>query len=358
MALKEKGMIKTVLGNTDLSLTALPGESFVVRDVKVYNPASNYATLKTDKTTVGYFRVAGQLGNHLPFPNMRTQHSHDLSTSATAVADQTSFASLNNAGGVEAIQKILGGLAASTVYRRMMNYCRALSISAKTLLGFLAEREIFKGYPVSSGQTFLITGVAQANAIQVIEYDLYDEADILRDMPNGSEAAEYLFVNYGQSGAAINVTGDTLFATANNPKEFPAFPFGADVPANVIISLFGILASDFAPLENDGTNYILTQYLKLYKERTVLFDKDRNGIPLVSTLSTAQGSCDAIAEGFSLVGNFSDADQRPPMMFDPALEFVSGEELTVYLTTAKTGTGQNISAAEQEVAFIQQITRK
>lgn len=358
MGLKAKGMVKTVLGNTELALEALPGESFVVRDVKIYNPATNYATLKTDKSTVGYFRIGGQLGNHLAFPNMRTQHAHDITTSATAVGDQTSFASPKNAGGVEVIAKMLGGLSASSVYRRVMDYCRGNAVNPLTLLGFLAAREIFKGYPVSSGETFRITGVAQANAIQMIEYDLYDGPDILRDMPNGSESLEYMYVNYGQSGAAINANGDTHFNTSNNPKEFHAFPFGVDVPANMTISLFGILASDFAPLENDGTNYILTQYLKLFRDRTVLFDKDRNGLPLVSTLSTAQGSCDAIAEGFSITGNFSDVDQRPPLMLTDPLIFEAGEELNVYLTTAKTGTGQNISTAEQEVAFIQQVNRK
>lgn len=358
MGLREKGMVKSVLGNTDLTLEASPGESFQVTDIFIHNPAGNYLTAKVDKTTVGYFRTGGQLGSHLAFPSKRTEHAHDITTSATAAGDQTSFASPQNAGGVEIIAKMLGGLAASTTYRRFGNYSPRGYNAEKTILGFLKEKAIFSGYPIATGQKMTLSGAAQANAIQIVTYDRYDEADIVRDMPNGSDATEYLYVNYGQSGAAINANGDTHLNTPNNPKEFHQFPFGADVPANVVISLFGLLCSDFAPKENDGTNYCLTQYMKMYRDRMVLFDKDKNGIPIIATASTALGACDAIAEGFSLAGNFSDVDARLPLMFDPALEFVSGEELNLYWNILKAGTGQNISTAEQEIAFIQKVSRK
>jgi len=64
MALKAQNMYKTVIGNTDLSLTAGPDESFRVKDIFIANPGSNYLTVYIEKATVGYFRIGGTLGNH------------------------------------------------------------------------------------------------------------------------------------------------------------------------------------------------------------------------------------------------------------------------------------------------------
>jgi hypothetical protein len=57
MGLLQPLAVKTVLGDTDLELKADPGESFLIKDIRIYNPASNYVTLQTSKTTVGYYRV-------------------------------------------------------------------------------------------------------------------------------------------------------------------------------------------------------------------------------------------------------------------------------------------------------------
>jgi len=54
MALKEPLMVKTVEGATDLELEADTGESILVKDIQVYNPASNYATIRVGKTVAGY----------------------------------------------------------------------------------------------------------------------------------------------------------------------------------------------------------------------------------------------------------------------------------------------------------------
>ncbi|MDP1624503.1 MAG: hypothetical protein Q8L64_01920, partial [bacterium] len=68
MAVTQAIAVTTVLGDTNLELKADPGEAFRVWDIMIDKPASNYITLKIEKTTVGYFRVGTGLGSHLRFP--------------------------------------------------------------------------------------------------------------------------------------------------------------------------------------------------------------------------------------------------------------------------------------------------
>lgn len=357
MALKNKYMIKVVRGNTNLELEADPGESFLVKDIFIYNPASNYITVKIEKTTVGYFRVGGTLGSHLPFPLLKAKHSHDWKTTSNTPGDVTSFAQLANAGGAAvATGNMIGSLSASTTYRRV-NQLEQVLRPSRTILGYLAKLGIFKGYPVATGQKLLIEGAAQTGAIQAVVYERYDEGDIKPDMENGSEANTYIFLNYGNCGGNVNKTGDSIYNTSKSPAEFPDFPFGKDVPAGHRISLIGILGSDFAPKENDGTDYILTRYLKLIKEREVLFDEDKNGILFEAIHKTALGNMDMVGEGISLIGNYSDVDGREPLIFPEPLVFNEGEELAVYLTTEKGGSGQNIAIDEHEIALILKVEK-
>lgn len=350
-------MVKQVIGNTDLELEAKSGESLLVKDILIYNPATNYLTVSIEKTTVGYFRIGGTLGNHLPFIIGRSQHAHDWTTSATPTADQTSFASLVDAGAVEVVAKMIGGLSASTTYRRVGDLASIPMGSQKTILGLLSQLGIFKGFPIGEGETLTLTGAKQSGAIQIAIYEVYDAGDKTPAMENGSKSLEYLFLNYGNAGGNINKTGDSLFNTAKSPAQFIDFPYGKTVPAKHEVSLIGLLASDFAPKENDGTDYCYTSYLKLIRERTTLFDDDKNGLLLYSAIATALGNMDMVAEGQSLVGNYSDKDMRVPFIFPDPLIFVEGEELNVYLTTVQGSSGKNIAIDEHELAIIQKVKK-
>lgn len=314
-------MVKQVRGNTDLVLEADPGEAFLVKGIYIYNPATNYATITIAKTTVGYFRVGGTLGNHLALPIGQIEYQNDFATAADAYR----------------IEKY--GLTTN-------------------LLGFIIKQGWMDGYRVAEGEKLTITGVKQAGAIQIVVYEVWDPADISKTDPNGSEAKEYLYINYGRTAAAVNTTGDTEYTVSQSPVELIAFPFGADVPAKTTIQVLGIAASDFAPNENDGTNYTLTNYLKLVRERITLFDEDKNGILMESLASTVNGTTDLVGAGQSLIGNCSDVDRRPPFILPTPLTLGAGEELAVYLTTTQTGTGQNIAVDESEVAFIQKVTKE
>src|SRR4030042_2475824 len=196
MALKSKDQMKTVIGTADLSLRADPGEAFIIKDIKVYAASATYVTLKTEKTTVCYFRVDATYGNPLAFPQQRD----------TAEAIAVPF--------------------------------------LKNLLELLLELGIFKGYPVAEGETFLLQGANAATDIKVVIYDIYEPEDVKNTDPNGSLSSEYTLINYGDTGAAIAAAGDHLYDNPLNPAEFPSFPFGTDVPAKLDILLHGICASE------------------------------------------------------------------------------------------------------------------
>jgi hypothetical protein len=213
------------------------------------------------------------------------------------------------------------------------------------------------GYPVAEGETFQISGVAQAGAIQAVIYEIHERDDMKSDMANGSKSKEYVFINYGNSGGNINISGDTLIQTPQTPAEFPAFPFGKTVPPRTSIDFLGILASDFAPSENTGTDYTTTEYLKLFKDREVLWDEDRKGLLLYAPTGVNVGGRDRVGEGWSFSGNYSDVDMRFPFIPPQALSFVSGDEVLIYLTTGKTGAGQNIATSEHEIGIIELVKR-
>lgn len=417
MAIKQKFAVKCVLGNTDLELEADPGEAFLIKDIQIYNPATNYVTLKTEKTSVGYFRVGGTLGSHLPFLNGRSEprisdhieaavadhaalvhavtqpadhaaHSHKAGThkGSLAGADMTLFVELIDGAGTSIGANVLGKSGRTTDIDIMTNTLAALAHSGaavanhaalvhtvtqaarhtiasvpmlgmKTLLGYMRGMALLGGFPVAEGETFLITGAKQAGAIQLVLYEIYEPGDIKPDDPNGSRAKEYLMVQYGNTGGSINVDGDTLYDICQTPAEFVDFPFGKDVPAKTAIDIIAILASDFSPSENTGTDYTFTKYLKLLYNREVLFDEDRNGILHLSPEGLNVGGRNRVAEGQSLAGNYSSVDMRLPLVFPEPLKFVAGDELLMYLTTGKVGTGQNIATDEQEIALIQKIGR-
>lgn len=145
MAIKVRDQVKWTDSGSSLELEADTGEAFLVKDIYVEGATGVYTEITIDKTTVGYFRTdAANLGNHLHFP----------------LEDQDKY----------------------------------------TLLKYLWNKGIFKGYPVAEGQTFIVNpGTAMAIAII---YDIYEAGDIAPDAENGSEASEYLLINYGRKATS------------------------------------------------------------------------------------------------------------------------------------------------------------
>jgi hypothetical protein len=313
MAIKQQLAIKTVTGTTQLKITAKPGESLLVKDIHVYNTAANYVTLKIDKTTVGYFRTGGPLGNHIPFLKRKGTISGDSGES--------------------------------------------LGSPEETALGLLARLGIFTGYPVGEGETFMVETTQNASTIISVEYEIHDAEDIKPDMPNGTKATRYSFMNYGHTGDAIAAAGTYLYDTSSSPDEFPAFPFGKTVPAKLNAKIHAMFASDVTIIGNATTKYVKTAYIKMVKDRETLFDEDRNGIPFFSAPVGTTDSVTYVAQGYSLIHNNSDVDFEQPLIFNPALEYTQGDELNIYITTEAGSSNPDFTTALQEIGLWIEISR-
>lgn len=355
MARKQALMVKQVLGNTALSLQAKAGESLLIKDIMIYNPATNYATLSVDKDTVGYFRVGGNAGNHLPLPIGSAKHAHALTIAAADGALTEDHALYNAHDVANATVALFSNVAAKTVLTDIVQFGSIPSPQYKTLLNHLSAANIFKGYPIAEGETFLITGVAQANAVQIIVYEVYDAGDILNTAENGGKSKKYTFINYGRQAAALVAAGSSLYSVSQTPAQFPNFPYGEKVPAKTKITIHGILASDVVDYRS-AADYMVTNYIKLLKGRETLFDDDKNGILLSGLIGTVDAAAE-IACGISLIGNFTDLDIKPAFLFPQPLEMVEGEELNIYLTVAAGAAvaASTIPVVESEIALIMSI---
>ena len=299
MAIKARDQIKWTDSGKTLELEANTGEAFLVKDIMVGGITGGYATISIDKTTVGYFRVdSGNAGSHQHFP----------------IVDERKY----------------------------------------TLLGYLWEKGIFKGYPVAEGQSLIIS-VGSTTRIALL-YDIYEPGDISSDAENGSEAKEYLLVNYGRKASSgVLVHGDNEYNYSILPSEFPDFPYGKDVPAKTTITFYGILASDIGVTSGSAANKQITQYIKLVKDREVLFDEDKRGLIMWGSAPSADGN--NVGNNIAVVGNYSTIDRRLPFMFSEPLTFNAGEELSVIMNTSVLAGSGNIPVELAEIAFIEKIVR-
>lgn len=358
MAIKEPLLAKTVLGNTQFSLKADPGEAFMVKNILIRSAAQNYVKVKIDKTLVGYFRTGGVFGSHITFRRGHARHGHTIRLDDGSGVAVNHHAPLRSGDSVNSHFMLALDDAPSGDVRDLKD---TLLYSGEpdhgTILEFLGQSGIFKGFPIAEGQEMIIEDAHQASSIVTVLYEQWEPADIKPDMENGSMSKEYFFLNYGNCGGNVNASGDTVYNTSKSPAEFPDFPFGKVVPAKHEIDIMAILASTFSPKENDGTNYINTKFIKLVKDRETLFDEDRNGFIHWSQQNTVEGGKDQVAQGFSVLGGYTEHDNSMPLMFMPPLKFSAGDELNIYLTTEKGGTGQNIAIDEHEICIIEKVRR-
>lgn len=287
MALKNSDMVKTVIGDTDLSMTPPVGEAYKIKGIMVSNPGTNYVTLSTSKTTIGYFRVGGAQGSHL--------------------------------------------------------FAYDSKVPFDNLLSQLIKLGAWHEYPVAEGETFLITGAKSANSTQVVLYDIYDAGDVHSNDINGSSAAEYDYIAYG-TPSKVATSPTAQYDTATTPEEFPKFPYNVQVGGNNSVEILGLVISPLSFQDSGATGIQATQRLKLVKDRVILYDNDKDGIPLVATNSApTAGSYDY--SGISSVGSATDVDPSPVVLFESPLAFKGGEEMDLYLTTT-TVTGSGVLAPQ------------
>ena len=278
--LLQTNKVKRITASGGGDLQAVAGRSLLVKAIYcIASSSDTYFTLRVDRVTVGIYRVKGRAGNHL--------------------------------------SSILVGYA------------------VKNIMEFLAENGINVSIPVAEGQTFNVSRFAEDGNV-IIVYDEYDAGDMIATMPNGSSSSEYVFLQYMSTSETPVASQDVLFDTSLSPAEFPDFPCGKVVPANHEITLLGLVGHPFTTGAATPNNWGTT-FVKLVREREVLFDDDRNGIPFDG--QDAAATADAYMCNFSLIGGcvpvLLDSAVKAiglPLLFTPPIIFSEGAELNMYLS--------------------------
>lgn len=200
---------------------------------------------------------------------------------------------------------------------------------AMILMGNLFDRLIAKGimdgYPVAEGQTFEVRPhTAGDEVIGSIVYEIHDAGDMTSDMPNGSTAKEFVFMNYGTNALVIAGNATGALDKTRNPAEYPAFPYGDVVPAKHEMEVHGFLLKQWE--DADGVINPNYAFLKLIKDRHVLFDDDRQGI------------CVREGMGFLTWGPCRERDMDIKLFPEPIL-FGPGDELLVQMSMGAAAAG-------------------
>lgn len=178
----------------------------------------------------------------------------------------------------------------------------------------------FNGYPVAEGEVFEIKPAVQgATIVGAIIYEVHEAGDMTAEMPGGSKAEEYLFINYGTNTVAIAAGAYGDLDKSRNPSEYPAFPFGESVPAGHEVDVHGILIKSWGGYVDNTAETM--RFLKLIRDRKVLFNEDRRGIYVTQGMglltwgSIRQTNCDI-------------------KLFPEAITFGPGDELNISLSAA------------------------
>ena len=161
-----------------------------------------------------------------------------------------------------------------------------------------------------------------------------------------------------------SASGDVLLDLSLSPAEFPDFPCGKSVPPRHKIDVLGLVGSPVIDM-TDVSNYIVTDFCKLIKEREVLFDQRRRGF--LFTAPTVSGSTPVWQNTFSPIGacvpvnlsiedpNVTRASFQDPLIFDEPIHTLSGEELNIYITVREVGS-HTLTAGAIDLAAILKVT--
>jgi len=278
--LLQANMIKRIVAVSGGDLEAKTGESLRVKRIEcIPSGTDDYLTVSVDRVTLAYYRIKGKSGNHL-----------------------------------------------STLLNTYLK---------RNLMEFLANSGVNVSIPVAEGQTLNVSRAADAGNVMII-YDRYSAGDVQATEPNGTESSIYTFLQYAKIGDTPDASGDFAIDTALTPAEFPDFPCGKVVPARHTIELLGIVGCPFAQ-GIAGPHVLSSNFMKLIRDREVLFDTDRNGIPFDGQNDGAVAT--EYKAIFSLIGpctevllNTNAIANGDPLMFEPPLRFEAGQELLAYLT--------------------------
>jgi len=202
----------------------------------------------------------------------------------------------------------------------------------------LQQLKVFEGYPIAEGETFEIKpAVAGADIVGAIIYEIWDAEDVKPEEDCGSKSPSFTYLNYGTNTAQIDAGTYGRLDKSRNPAEYPAFPFGEVVPAGYEIDILGILMKDWGGYVDDTANTM--RFLRLTKDRRVLWNEDRRGIYSTQGMSYfTWGPCRQTNTDIKL--------------FPSLITFTAGDELLVDLSAAV-----NVTAEDVLMACIQKARR-
>lgn len=198
----------------------------------------------------------------------------------------------------------------------------------------LKERGIELLYPVAEGETFKLVAGQSQDYMWVI-YDVYEAGDVSNEEINGSKAKEFMYCDYLTNKAEWDAGSWYTLDKSLISEEFPDFPVKL-VPSNTTIELLGIADQPLACSVGDGavtlgTSY--TEFLRLFYQRQVLFDADKNGWLSVGNKAFAQTTT-------TKTYSYSNYLSKLPFYWDfcgkffvleTPLEFKAGDELGVQI---------------------------
>lgn len=264
---------KTVLSASEIGLLPAPGRSYKITDIAVETTESeDFATLRSGLASVGYYGVGDSDHNHLSlFP--------DIS-------------------------------------------------SPQSLRKFLEQTELVVDYPVIEGDIFSVR-LANVAALIKICYEEYDAADMTADLPNGKAAKQLLLPLYGTNSKTLDAEGYLLIDKMLTPPEFPNFPFEAVVPTGRTFRLHAILALDISHNSYTGsTDTIMnTKYLRLTKNREILFDSEMHGFIVIGDGAAAGSINTKLNNGTNQLPFVGNSAAGGFFMLPEDIEFKSGDEL-------------------------------
>jgi len=306
MALREPLMVKKVSVSSATTVTLLTpkvGEGYKIKSLSLSGtPADSlgdpaFATLKIDRTTVGFYRISSVYGSHLSYP----------------------------------------------VY----------TDRKPNLFNYLVRNNLFPPLPLVAGEAFIIEFNKPYTGLIEAIYEVYDVGDVNNTAPNGSKCSEYYYINYGTNSANLTADGYYVIDTSLNPAEFPDFPFGDKVPPDTKIEILGCLAQDLGYFASTG-NTLRTTLIRFVKGMTELFDEDKTGFPLIGVEPTSAGQNLGIGTSYFDSGKASSG--KPIVLFNPPLVFDAGEEFKLYVYVDVTGT-ITTGAKFLDVPLIMHLTR-
>ena len=291
--LRNPFMIKNSAGVATISLAPKTGESILVKDIHC-TPAvgvAEFLTIQVGRQTVGFIHTGTTIFNQLPY---KTDDS-----------------------------------VIETIFTQM------------------GKRGYDMSIPIAEGETLTLTAPTAWTRL-TIEYEVFDAGDQTSDKPNGSQSEEYILLNYGTNLATIATIGYHELTGVKNPVEFPNFPFGASVPSRCEMEILGIGMCDVTRAGAAfGTDDLRSTYIRLYRDREVLFDDDRNGfivagLALGGTVNTTTyyglgvTSCP-----YGGAGTYKDIK-----LFPEPIKFSGNEELTVEVCYALSAGGGTLAIGD------------